>query len=158
MFSTLNHLRNCAILLSNWNIYFALVVLLFSFSVNVQLLTSAYLKVKRLFAFIPEIIFFFLHIGACCPLCAGMLRILYDKDKLDTFARVNSLIMPYGKWYTEKSSHCILSPEKLTHYKTDYFQFVVCFGFFSWYCLYFPLFLNIRCRNWITMQSKTELE
>uniref|UniRef100_A0A8C0FKQ3 Reversion-inducing cysteine-rich protein with Kazal motifs n=1 Tax=Bubo bubo TaxID=30461 RepID=A0A8C0FKQ3_BUBBB len=28
--------------------------------------------------------------GACCPLCAGMLRILYDKDKLDTFARVTN--------------------------------------------------------------------
>ncbi|KAF4798273.1 reversion inducing cysteine rich protein with kazal motif protein [Turdus rufiventris] len=28
--------------------------------------------------------------GACCPLCAGMLRILYDKDKLDNFARVTN--------------------------------------------------------------------
>uniref|UniRef100_A0A803VCZ2 Reversion-inducing cysteine-rich protein with Kazal motifs n=1 Tax=Ficedula albicollis TaxID=59894 RepID=A0A803VCZ2_FICAL len=32
----------------------------------------------------------FIHIGACCPLCAGMLRILYDKDKLDNFARVTN--------------------------------------------------------------------
>uniref|UniRef100_A0A8D0G7P3 Reversion-inducing cysteine-rich protein with Kazal motifs n=1 Tax=Sphenodon punctatus TaxID=8508 RepID=A0A8D0G7P3_SPHPU len=28
--------------------------------------------------------------GACCPLCAGMLRVLYDKDKLDTFAKVTN--------------------------------------------------------------------
>ncbi|XP_069500841.1 reversion-inducing cysteine-rich protein with Kazal motifs [Ambystoma mexicanum] len=27
--------------------------------------------------------------GACCPLCAGMLRILFDKDRLDTFAKIN---------------------------------------------------------------------
>jgi len=100
--------------------YFALVVLLFSFSANIQLLTSSYLCAKRLFAFISEI-FFFIYIGACCPLCAGMLRILYDKEKLDTFARVNHLIMPYVKWYMEKSGYCILSPEKLTHYKTNYF-------------------------------------
>lgn len=27
--------------------------------------------------------------GACCPLCAGMLRVLFDKVKLDTIAKVN---------------------------------------------------------------------
>lgn len=27
--------------------------------------------------------------GACCPLCAGMLRILFDKARLDTFAKIN---------------------------------------------------------------------
>lgn len=27
--------------------------------------------------------------GACCPLYAGILRVLYDKEKLDTFARVS---------------------------------------------------------------------
>ncbi|XP_063778841.1 reversion-inducing cysteine-rich protein with Kazal motifs [Pseudophryne corroboree] len=26
--------------------------------------------------------------GACCPLCAGVIRILYDKEKLDAFAKV----------------------------------------------------------------------
>ncbi|XP_053119439.1 reversion-inducing cysteine-rich protein with Kazal motifs isoform X3 [Hemicordylus capensis] len=28
--------------------------------------------------------------GACCPLYAGMLRVLYDKEKLDTFARITN--------------------------------------------------------------------
>ncbi|EDL02016.1 mCG129180, isoform CRA_a, partial [Mus musculus] len=28
--------------------------------------------------------------GACCPLCAGMLRVLFDKEKLDTIAKVTS--------------------------------------------------------------------
>ncbi|XP_029445745.1 reversion-inducing cysteine-rich protein with Kazal motifs isoform X1 [Rhinatrema bivittatum] len=28
--------------------------------------------------------------GSCCPLCAGMLKILFDKDKLDTFAKVTN--------------------------------------------------------------------
>ncbi|XP_063307994.1 reversion-inducing cysteine-rich protein with Kazal motifs [Pelobates fuscus] len=28
--------------------------------------------------------------GACCPLCAGVLRILFDKDKLDIFAKATS--------------------------------------------------------------------
>ncbi|XP_042330486.1 reversion-inducing cysteine-rich protein with Kazal motifs isoform X2 [Sceloporus undulatus] len=28
--------------------------------------------------------------GACCPLYAGMLRVLYDKEKLDIFARINN--------------------------------------------------------------------
>lgn len=27
--------------------------------------------------------------GACCPLCAGMLRVLFDKEKLDTIAKVS---------------------------------------------------------------------
>lgn len=76
---------------------FALVTLLFSFSVNIQILTLSYLKVKRLLVFITEILL--IHLGACCPLCAGMLRILYDKDKLDNFARVKSSIMPNVKWY-----------------------------------------------------------
>lgn len=80
---------------SDWNIYFALVILLFSFAVNIQSLP--YLKAKRLLVFITEISL--IHLGACCPLCAGMLRILYDKDKLDNFARVNSSIMPNIKWY-----------------------------------------------------------
>nr|XP_056713840.1 reversion-inducing cysteine-rich protein with Kazal motifs [Euleptes europaea] len=28
--------------------------------------------------------------GACCPLCAGMLRVLYDKEKLDIFVRLTT--------------------------------------------------------------------
>ncbi|XP_068941330.1 reversion-inducing cysteine-rich protein with Kazal motifs isoform X2 [Petaurus breviceps papuanus] len=28
--------------------------------------------------------------GACCPLCAGMLRVLFDKEKLDTIAKVTT--------------------------------------------------------------------
>lgn len=28
--------------------------------------------------------------GACCPLCAGMLRVLFDKEKLDTIAKVTN--------------------------------------------------------------------
>lgn len=28
--------------------------------------------------------------GACCPLCAGMLRVLYDQEKLDTIAKVTN--------------------------------------------------------------------
>nr|XP_033785523.1 reversion-inducing cysteine-rich protein with Kazal motifs isoform X3 [Geotrypetes seraphini] len=28
--------------------------------------------------------------GSCCPLCAGLLKILFDKDKLDTFAKVTN--------------------------------------------------------------------
>ncbi|XP_055973185.1 reversion-inducing cysteine-rich protein with Kazal motifs isoform X3 [Sorex fumeus] len=28
--------------------------------------------------------------GACCPLCAGMLRVLFDREKLDTIAKVTS--------------------------------------------------------------------
>ncbi|ETE66476.1 Reversion-inducing cysteine-rich protein with Kazal motifs, partial [Ophiophagus hannah] len=28
--------------------------------------------------------------GACCPLYAGILRVLYDKEKLDTFARITN--------------------------------------------------------------------
>lgn len=76
---------------------FALVILLFSFAVNIQILILAYLQVKRLLVFITGISL--ILIGACCPLCAGMLRILYDKDKLDNFARVNNSIMPNVKWY-----------------------------------------------------------
>lgn len=30
--------------------------------------------------------------GACCPLCAGMLRVLFDKEKLDTIAKVSCFI------------------------------------------------------------------
>lgn len=92
-FSTGRNLRNCVVLLSNW---FTSVVLLVLFLVNTELLTSACLKMKRLFASVSEI--FIIHVGACCPLCAGMLRILYDKDKLDMFARVTSLIMPSVQW------------------------------------------------------------
>lgn len=29
--------------------------------------------------------------GACCPLCSGVLRILYDKEKLDTFAKIKKM-------------------------------------------------------------------
>lgn len=32
--------------------------------------------------------------GACCPLCAGMLRVLFDKEKLDTIAKVRLLHKP----------------------------------------------------------------
>ncbi|XP_036117740.1 reversion-inducing cysteine-rich protein with Kazal motifs [Molossus molossus] len=28
--------------------------------------------------------------GACCPLCAGMLRVLFDKERLDTIAKVTN--------------------------------------------------------------------
>ncbi|XP_055434502.1 reversion-inducing cysteine-rich protein with Kazal motifs isoform X3 [Bubalus kerabau] len=28
--------------------------------------------------------------GACCPLCAGMLRVLFDKEKLDTISKVTN--------------------------------------------------------------------
>ncbi|KAM9308254.1 reversion-inducing cysteine-rich protein with Kazal motifs [Gastrophryne carolinensis] len=29
--------------------------------------------------------------GACCPVCAGVLRILYDKEKLNTFSKINKI-------------------------------------------------------------------
>lgn len=84
-----------------------------------------------------------------------MLRILYDKDKLDAFARVNSLIMPYVKWYMENPSYCILSPEKLIHYKTNYFLVDSVWLDFFVYPVY--TFLNFLIAG-IEIESKTELK
>lgn len=101
---------------------FALVVLLVLFLIKSELLTSAGLKMKRLFASVSEGVFYYYsHRSLLSTLCWHAENLVRQRQA-GYVCKGNQFNHAFCSLRRGKSSYTVLSPEKLTHCKTNDFS------------------------------------